>query len=560
VRTLGPAFLIALAALAALAFVAERRASAQRTRAVKEQALALGEVLRGAALEADQALGGAEAHLAGRLGAAARRAETLLQQGRAPAADALQRVAKEERVGRIALLDDRGQVTALVRHPDLPPAPGADLALRERAHALEREDLAAAARELAPPPGQVRTEGLASSRLAARERFGVAYGRPDGGTLLLRADADELAELRRRFGLAAVLARVADQPGVVAARLLGPRHEVLLAEAGEAPRADPPRGGWPSAASAHDVEAGARALVPFTLADGTALTVDLTLSSAEADAALEASRRVVLLGAGLGAAALAGAAVWLSSRERARRRAEQRAALAREDEARLAEMGALAGLVTHELSNPLNAVRLGLSVLETAGPDVRSGVLGALKGEAARMGRTLESFLGLARAPSAARGTLGPEVLQRVRERTAQQAEARGVRVDVSAPPGAPRAQGDPLVLEQALANLVRNAVDASPPAGTVRVSWDTAEDGAVRVCVDDEGPGFPPEDRDALLRVGASGRPGGHGLGLPLAERFVRQHGGRLALLDRPGGGARVEVRLKTSGGLKPGEGPHHG
>jgi signal transduction histidine kinase len=70
-----------------------------------------------------------------------------------------------------------------------------------------------------------------------------------------------------------------------------------------------------------------------------------------------------------------------------------------------------------------------------------------------------------------------------------------------------------------------------------------------VVVRVDDQGPGFPATDRESLLKVGALGRAGGHGLGLPLAERFVRQQGGQLVLLDAPGGGARVEAHLPASG-----------
>jgi two-component system nitrogen regulation sensor histidine kinase NtrY len=98
--------------------------------------------------------------------------------------------------------------------------------------------------------------------------------------------------------------------------------------------------------------------------------------------------------------------------------------------------------------------------------------------------------------------------------------------------------------------------VRASPAGGRVTLSWERAEDGGARIRVDDEGPGFPAEGREALLRVGAPGRADGHGLGLPLAERFVREHGGRLMLFDRPGGGARVEVLLPPG----PESGASHG
>jgi signal transduction histidine kinase len=164
------------------------------------------------------------------------------------------------------------------------------------------------------------------------------------------------------------------------------------------------------------------------------------------------------------------------------------------------------------------------------------------------MGRTLESFLGLARGGDRERRPVGPEVLARVVQRVGAEAERRRVRIVTQVSPDAPHVLGEPHVLEQALANLVRNAVAASPEGAEVRVAWERDEHGGARVQVADRGSGFPAEGREALLALGAPGREGGHGLGLPLALRFVRSHGGRLSLLDAPGGGALVEVRLPAA------------
>jgi signal transduction histidine kinase len=213
-------------------------------------------------------------------------------------------------------------------------------------------------------------------------------------------------------------------------------------------------------------------------------------------------------------------------------------------------MGALAGLVTHELSNPLNSIRLGLQVLaDGAVPAVTRPVLDSLREEAARMGRTLEAFMGLGRGEGRERRRVGPELLERVRARTEAEAQSRRVRVRVRAAPDAPDVLGDPVVLEQALTNLVRNAVQASPEREAVDVTWDRAEDGSALIRVADKGPGFPAEGRERLIHLGASTRAAGHGLGLPLAHRFVNLHGGRVSLLDEPGGGARVDVRLPAAG-----------
>lgn len=548
-RTLGPAFLLVLLLLGGLAWLAAHDARTQRTRALEAEAMTLAETLAAAAREASGTLAAAEQHLADRLAAAARRTQALLEGALAPTADLLERVAREERVGRIALVSADGEVMAMARHPASLPAMDEDAArLRAQAESVDREEAARAARSLAPAPGTVQVEGLAAGALAARERFGLAYGRPGGGTLLLRAEAAEVVALRRRFGIAPLLERVGSQPGVRHVRLLDGAGEVLLGVPEAALALAPARPD--GAATVEEADGAMRAVLPCTLADGRVVRVDVALDSAPADAALGASQRVLALGVALGTLGLLAAGGWLAWRERSAREAERRQAAQREEEGRLAQMGALAALVTHEISNPLNAVRLGLGLLPTLPPGEQAEVLQTLQAESARMGRTLSSFLELARVPEGARVPVGPALLERVRARVAAQAAARDVQVGLDVAPAAPPVLGDPVLLEQALASLARNALEASPPGGRVRLGWHAGAPGEACLQVDDAGPGFPAQGREELLRVGARGRPGGHGLGLPLAARFVQQQGGRMLLLDHPAGGARVELRLPAAAG----------
>lgn len=555
-RVLGPLLLAALLALGAMAGWAWQRAGRERAQGLEAQALGMAEVLRAAAEEGLRSLEVAEAGLVGRLTAAGRRAAAGLDPasplGEHAARDLLEQVAREEQVGRLAWVDGEGALRALVRgEAALPPATATAAALRAQAEALEREELLAAARALAPPPGETRREGLTQNRFASRERFGVALGLAGGGLLLLRADADAWGALRRRLGVEPVLARVAAQPGVRDARVVDAAGRALLAPGtGAAP---PPLTRLPDAPQALAAPQGVRAVAPFTLPDGTRAAVDLTLDRAPAEREVAAARRALLLGGALALLALLGAALGMAHVER-RRRASEAAARARsEEERRLVEMGALAGLATHELANPLNSVRLGLPLL--AGdlpPAQRAQVAGTVAEEAARMGRTLEAFLGLARRPAGAperldaRGTA--RLLARVAERAGPEAARRGVPVVVDAAAALPSVDAEPLLLEQALTNLVRNALQAAPPGSRVELCASADEGGGLCLRVDDAGPGLPAQGREALLTVGAAGRPGGHGLGLALAARFVRQHGGSLRLLDRPGGGARVEAHLPAA------------
>ncbi len=106
--------------------------------------------------------------------------------------------------------------------------------------------------------------------------------------------------------------------------------------------------------------------------------------------------------------------------------------------------------------------------------------------------------------------------------------------------------------LEQALVELIANALDAMPTGGTLSLTATTASDhetaAGVAVVVADSGRGIPAE---ALASVGQpffTTRQEGTGLGLATARRFVEQHGGRLDLESQPGAGTTVRVWLPVS------------
>jgi signal transduction histidine kinase len=294
-------------------------------------------------------------------------------------------------------------------------------------------------------------------------------------------------------------------------------------------------------------EGRVRATAGFLLPNHRALWVDVVLSTEREDAAVAASRTAILVGAGLAALVSVAAAILLSLVDRRHQRTREALEARREEDRRLAEAGALASLFTHEMSNPLNSVRLGLRLLDGEGtPEERRRVAATVRQEADRMAATLESFLALAKARRPGLERTDPEVLEAVRRRVAALAADRGVRLDVGVGTAGPPASANPAVVEQALSSVVRNAVQASPAGETVSVRWE-GDAGRVRVVVTDRGPGFPP-DRDRLLRVGDTTKSDGHGLGLALARRFLEAEGGAIALLDADGGGARVEVTLPSA------------
>ncbi|HEX9182280.1 MAG TPA: HAMP domain-containing sensor histidine kinase, partial [Burkholderiales bacterium] len=103
------------------------------------------------------------------------------------------------------------------------------------------------------------------------------------------------------------------------------------------------------------------------------------------------------------------------------------------------------------------------------------------------------------------------------------------------------------LTLEQALLSLVNNAADASPEVVELRVG---AAGGMLVIDILDRGPGISPQLRERLGRGPVGSRPGGHGLGLLIANSAIERLGGSVQLSDRDGGGtcARVELPLHAA------------
>jgi signal transduction histidine kinase len=213
----------------------------------------------------------------------------------------------------------------------------------------------------------------------------------------------------------------------------------------------------------------------------------------------------------------------------------------------MAALGELAAGMAHELRNALATIRGYLRLLGRADDARRERYLAAIEAEAETLSGVLDRFLTFAEPRDLRRETvdvcqLAAEVVRRARERSA------GVAVALApCPPAA--VVGDPLVLAIVLDNLVRNAVEAVQElGGTVSVRVESAQ-ATVRVAVEDDGPGVSEEIRARLFAPFVSTKPSG-GLGLALARRLARLHGGDVTHQERPGGGARFVVSLPRGEG----------
>lgn len=219
---------------------------------------------------------------------------------------------------------------------------------------------------------------------------------------------------------------------------------------------------------------------------------------------------------------------------------------------KMAALGQLATGITHELTQPLGAIRTlsanAVQFMERGQPEVAAGNLAMMARLADQMGAIIEPLKGFARK-SSARPTATP-VAQALRNALFlhdHRLRREGVAVIDELPPGL-CAWCDPNRLEQVLINLVGNAADAmrEAPRRELRL-WAGEVAGMVEVHVSDSGAGLPEAVRARLFEpfFSTKAEGGGLGLGLAISRDIAREAGGELEADNAPGGGARFILRL---------------
>jgi len=222
---------------------------------------------------------------------------------------------------------------------------------------------------------------------------------------------------------------------------------------------------------------------------------------------------------------------------------------------RLAYLGTLAGGLAHEIRNPLSAINLNLQMIEEdllgTGSDAQelAALLKGTKQEIKRLDRLASNFLVYAKPLEPERKVFDLDLLvDEIVQLLQRECEAAGIQLVRESRNDEVKVSGDPDLLKQALLNLLVNAQEsvASNPNGAriLRLSAGKEVDGAF-VRVSDNGPGVSAEDSQNLFKLFYSGKRGGTGLGLPIAQRIVESHGGRITWRNLSEGGAEFVVWL---------------
>lgn len=233
-------------------------------------------------------------------------------------------------------------------------------------------------------------------------------------------------------------------------------------------------------------------------------------------------------------------------RERTAELAEAQESLVRQE--RLAVLGQLAGGVAHQIRNPLAAIMNATYVLRRhLSPDQHPDVEDAIRiihDEVRHANTIITGLLDYARMRTPdVQPTSVNDVIERV---LASEWLPPNVELARDLPGEDVICDADPDQLQGAIANIIRNAVEAMPDGGELAVALG-ARDGEVVITISDTGTGISPQVRSHLFEPLHSTKPMGIGLGLVTARRFVETHGGRIACIDAPAG-ARFEIRLPAS------------
>lgn len=207
-------------------------------------------------------------------------------------------------------------------------------------------------------------------------------------------------------------------------------------------------------------------------------------------------------------------------------------------EERLAAVGRLSSAIAHEVRNPVSAI---VSALATArggalSPTEREEMFGIAVKESRRLERLTTDFLAYAR-PRSPQKTSSPldDTLGYVADSCRPRASECGVFIHVHS--SGIVAEFDANDIQQALVNLVMNAVEASLPAGAVDLRAAANGEGCVRIEVENTGPGIPTDSVARIFEPFFTTKPQGTGLGLAIARNIARAHGGDLILsANEPG------------------------
>jgi len=229
---------------------------------------------------------------------------------------------------------------------------------------------------------------------------------------------------------------------------------------------------------------------------------------------------------------------------------------ARIEDERTSSILLLAAGVAHELGNPLNSLTIHLQLIErrlkklkAVARDKETASLAesirVCQEEVLRLDGIVTNFLEAIRPrpPDLADTNLGEIIAEVLRFQERELAD-RGIEVDAVISHDLPSVMADRNQLKQVFFNIVKNAMEAMQPGGVLRIKT-RFDDDHVYLLFGDTGSGIKQEDLVKLFQPYHTTKQGGHGLGLMIVQRIMREHGGQVGVESNPGVGTVVTLQF---------------
>ncbi|MCE5252265.1 hypothetical protein LLG96_18850 [bacterium] len=471
--------------------------------------------------------------------------------------DLLERIARENDLQMINILDDRGR--SVMRSS---PEAQQDMDMEKKHRPAVQSVLAGKSDE--------EVIGFMEDSYYSGKRYGVVVKGHDSGAVVVNTDSKKMLDFRRSVGLGTLFREIGlnegvryvvlqDTLGIVAASE-GVTEMTRLRDDTFLVRAD--KGDWGVRTIRNGSEGTLEVVHPLIVDDVNLGIIRLGLSTEAMDAIRHRALRQFLIL--FFASVFSGAFVFFfailrqnylilnAEHDRILRDVRMMEEQTRRSE-RLASMGRLAAGVAHEIRNPLNSIsiiaqRLKSEFTTTRDENEFAGLLSTVSREIARISTIVDNFLRYARPPELVLtrvrvGELISEILGIVGEKA--RSEDITVTTDIE-PDLASSCDADQM--KQAILNVVLNALDATPKQGTVFIRARKHK-GGIAVEVQDTGSGIPDENLPKIFDPYFTTKANGTGLGLSEVHRIVTAHGGRITAENGVKGGAVFTITLPPDG-----------